>query len=454
MNLPGTVASNPATIAPNPVTRRTWMPRKILLFAVGTLGDLLPVIALGRRLRARGHAVTVTTHGSYRERIEAAGLHFAEHAAADPRKQMQAVQQQKSTRGLRGLRERLRLHLAPISPPNRAPLDHLVGLARSHDVLLSGYGLMRHAAEGVGIPFAQLALYPIHPTREYPHQLSRCRRSLGGALNRLTYWLVGQHFWRRERGWVNDWRASLGLAPLDWRGRPPTGAGPEIPFFYGFSPTVLPAPKDWPTAARITGFWFTEADPEWRPSDALQKFLAAGEPPGVLGFGSLVDRQSDQLLTIARAAARGCGRRLLVLSGWMPEMAGLSGSDFHQEEFVPLAWLLPRAALFIHHGGAGTLAEVLRAGTPSVTIPSSGEQRFWSWRLNAIGAAPPPLPRDQLTTERLTQALAEALNSPTMSARRPALAREITAEDGLEQAARRIDEWLVEAVPDRSAGGG
>ncbi len=433
------MTNSPTPSAP-PAAREPGPSRRILLFTVGTLGDLLPVIALGQRLRSLGHAVTVTTHGSYQARIEAAGLTFAEHAAADPRKQLQSVQHDKARRGRLG---RLLAHFAPVGAPDRGPLDHLVQLAREHDVLLSGYGLMRHAAEGAGIPFAQLGLYPLHATGAFPNQLTRCHRSLGGPLNRLTHWLVGQHFWRRERTWVNDWRAALKLGPLNLRGRPVRGVAPPVPCFYGFSPTVLPKPTDWPADVQVTGFWFTEAVPEWQPPEDLQRFLAAGEAPVVLGFGSLVDRQSDQLLSLARAAAQRQGRRLLVLSGWLPEMAPLAGDDFHRAEFVPLSWLLPRAALLIHHGGAGTLAEVLRAGTPSVTIPSSGEQRFWAWRLHAIGAAPAPLLREDLTADRLSVVLADALQSPALRERRQVLSQQITQEDGLGRAVRAIDAWLA-----------
>jgi UDP:flavonoid glycosyltransferase YjiC (YdhE family) len=50
---------------------------------------------------------------------------------------------------------------------------------------------------------------------------------------------------------------------------------------------------------------------------------------------------------------------------------------------IPHAWLLPRVAAVVHHGGAGTTAAGLSAGVPSIVTPScetrhSGRIGFWS----------------------------------------------------------------------------
>lgn len=49
---------------------------KVLLVALGSSGDVNPVIGLGRRLARRGHAVTVLGDVYYRRFIEETGLRF------------------------------------------------------------------------------------------------------------------------------------------------------------------------------------------------------------------------------------------------------------------------------------------------------------------------------------------------------------------------------------------
>src|SRR5262245_50946559 len=53
---------------------------RIVLATWGSLGDLHPYIAVGRALRARGHAVTLATCAMYRAKVEGEGLAFAPYA--------------------------------------------------------------------------------------------------------------------------------------------------------------------------------------------------------------------------------------------------------------------------------------------------------------------------------------------------------------------------------------
>src|SRR3954470_20650299 len=62
-------SGQPATSAP---TRS----RRIVLTAVGSLGDLHPYIALALGLKARGHEAVLATSACYRRKVEALGLGF------------------------------------------------------------------------------------------------------------------------------------------------------------------------------------------------------------------------------------------------------------------------------------------------------------------------------------------------------------------------------------------
>src|SRR5206468_2214143 len=50
--------------------------RRVVLTAIGSLGDLHPYIALALGLRARGHDAVVATSACYRQKVEALGLGF------------------------------------------------------------------------------------------------------------------------------------------------------------------------------------------------------------------------------------------------------------------------------------------------------------------------------------------------------------------------------------------
>ena len=50
---------------------------RIVIAAVGSLGDLHPSLAVARALAERGHSPVIATHPGYRARVAAAGLEFA-----------------------------------------------------------------------------------------------------------------------------------------------------------------------------------------------------------------------------------------------------------------------------------------------------------------------------------------------------------------------------------------
>src|SRR5262245_60062486 len=101
-----------------------------------------------------------------------------------------------------------------------------------------------------------------------------------------------------------------------------------------------------------TGTWVL-ADGTPLPAD-LEAFLEHGEPPILVGFGSMPAAAgvSRQLI----GAARATGRRILVSRGW----AGLdlidNAPDCMAVGDVSYDMLFPRVAAVIHHGGAGTTA--------------------------------------------------------------------------------------------------
>src|SRR3954451_20661100 len=51
-------------------------PRRIVLAAIGSLGDLHPYLAIALGLRERGHDVVMATSACYRQKIESLGLPF------------------------------------------------------------------------------------------------------------------------------------------------------------------------------------------------------------------------------------------------------------------------------------------------------------------------------------------------------------------------------------------
>jgi sterol 3beta-glucosyltransferase len=98
-------------------------------------------------------------------------------------------------------------------------------------------------------------------------------------------------------------------------------------------------------------------------------------------------------------------------------------------------------AAVVHHGGAGTTAAGLRAGIPSIIIPQSNDHFAWGRRLYELGVGSKPIPKKNLTGEKLADAVKFVSTKEIMEAAKD-LGVKIQGEKGAETAARIIIDCL------------
>jgi UDP:flavonoid glycosyltransferase YjiC (YdhE family) len=299
-----------------------------------------------------------------------------------------------------------------------------------------------HIAEKLDIPSIFALLQPFSRSRMMPSMIAP-ELPLGGGYNMLTHWISEQLIWQMLRPIINRWRRkSLGLPAMPWRGPFDHLYEQEMPYLYGFSPSVVPRPADWPAWHHISGYWFLDRDPAWVPPGALLRFLEAGPKPISIGFGSMTGRDTGKLLEIATQAIQQIGQRAILLGGWA-EVGSLDLPDtIFKIDAVPHDWLFPRMAAVVHHGGAGTTAAGLRAGVPSIVVPFFGDQPFWGRRVHALRVGPPPIQRKSLTAPKLAEAISSAVDDETIRNNAAVLGERIRAEDGVQSAVDFVTTYL------------
>jgi UDP:flavonoid glycosyltransferase YjiC (YdhE family) len=86
----------------------------------------------------------------------------------------------------------------------------------------------------------------------------------------------------------------------------------KIPYTYCWSPALIPKPNDWGEHIDISGFFFLDLAEQYKPSEDLAKFLAAGPPPVYIGFGSIVVDDPAALTKLIFDAVAKLGIRALV----------------------------------------------------------------------------------------------------------------------------------------------
>jgi len=411
----------------------------IALICLDTRGGVQPYIALGTGLQRHGHYVRIVAQENYRAMVHGYGLDF--HAIPG---NIENILDRKENRGAteKGF---LSAHLLIIRVFKQTITDWMreaVTGCQGCDLIIGGVGGMYigySIAEKMRIPFLQAHLQPVTATTAFPGIIMPWLWRMNcGCINRLSHYAVQQLFWQPFRMAVNHARRTvLNLPPASVWGR--IGhVDKEKLMLYGFSRHILPKPQDWPQQVHITGYWFMDTADSWIPSPELENFLRNGPPPVLVGFGSMTSDNREEFTDTIVSALKQAGVRGILVSGWGGLCQNNLSSDIFAVESLPYDRIFPRMAAVIHHGGAGTTAQALRCGIPSIIVPFTAEQPFWGETVWRLGAGPKPIPRSRLTSERLATAITGTIDNAAMKSVNHAIAEKISRENGVECAIEHI----------------
>ena len=416
---------------------------KILISTFGVRGDVQPYVALAVGLQRAGHRVTLATSDNFTEWIQAYGVNT--HPTRFSMQEYMQKPETQATLKSRNLIRQIRMMRDMMSQIAETPEAVWAAIQDADFVIQSptGTGALE-AASTRGIPAAFASPVPFAPTRAFPSFfLGPLRFSLGAGYNTLTHALMHRLLWTGMGGpMTNPLRKKLGLRA--WRSYGELlahGRSLGTPMLYGFSAHVLPKPADWDEYQRITGYWFLEAQPDWSPHAAMDllRFLDSGPPPVYVGFGSMSQGNPEHQTRLTLRALELSGQRGVLATGWGGIARHAAPPNVLYVDDVPHAWLFPRMAAVIHHGGAGTTGAGLRAGVPSIITAFVTDQAAWADRVVKLGVGPRVPGIKQLTAEKLAEAIQIAVTDSTLRARAMALGEKIRAEDGVRAAVAIIE---------------
>lgn len=395
----------------------------MLLGAFGDPGHAFPMIALGRALAARGHHVTLQTWRRWQQDVEAEGLDFAPApeyqvfpSGPEPLDFYEAV-----------------VHAAVDTRPLVRELQPDVVVA---DILTLAPAL---AAELEGRPYATLIphVYP-HGAPESPIY------SLGARMPRTA---AGRSFWRQaqravepglERGRreLNDTRARLGLAPLDYVHN---GISRQLALVATFP--QLEYPRTWPANVHVVGPLM------WEPPAREVDLPVGGGSSGVAPDAPLVliapSTAQDSEHKLLRAALRGLAdapvRVLATYNRRLPPRALSVPDNARIVEWVSYSRTMPKCDLVVCHAGHGTLVRALSSGCAVVACPAVGDMNENAARLDWAGAGV-RVPRRFVTPRVLRLAVERALGEQAIRERARELAWWSNGHDPGTAAARLVEE--------------
>lgn len=387
---------------------------RFLVAAFGDPGHVFPAIALGRALSARGHEATIETWEERRAAVEGAGLGFAAaeeyrmFPPPDPDSE-EGAHAAEAARALLPLLEEMQPHAVVSDILTLAPAlaAELAGVPRAT--------LIPHIYPVVepGLPFFAVGLQP--PRTPLGRSVWRAGQR---ALN------VGLEQGRRD---LNRQRARLGLPPTE---RFHGGISPELALVGTFP--QLEYPRRWPAGVEVTGPLSFEV-----PHPEIE--LPPGDAPLVLVAPSTAHDSGNHLVrTALTALAEEPVRVVATTNRVVPQTPIEVPGNALLVDWLSYSQLMPAASLVISHGGHGTVARALSAGTPLLVSPFIGDMSETAMRVSWAGTGL-SLPWRLCRPAPLRWAARRILDDPSFARRAAELAAWAEANDGAARSAELVE---------------
>ena len=417
---------------------------RITLLSLGSRGDVQPFVALATGLQKTGrHKVRIAAPDNFESLAKEYSLDFFP-IGVDSKNMLGPGGIDPGQNMLLWFWEVVRM----IKPLTSLIMENTWQACQDSEFIIysmMGFGAY-HAAEKLGVPCSLASPIPgFAPTKAYPNPNSLFPSlPLGGGYNLLTHLLSLQLFQLFTGPFINRWRREkLHIHPIPF-GKYPNFQMDDrpLPILGCYSPLVSPKPQDWGDNFHVCGYWFLDPAPNWQPPAQLISFLESGPPPVYIGFGSMANRSSHKMTRLLVEALELSKQRGVLAAGWGGlDQAHLPDNIFAVDS-IPHAWLFPRMAAVVHHGGAGTTAAGLRAGVPSILVPHMGDQPFWAERVRELGVGPPPIPYKKLQAGRLSETIIAATKDQILQKRAVDLGKKIRTEDGVARTIEVIEGYM------------
>jgi rhamnosyltransferase subunit B len=415
---------------------------QFLITAIGSHGDVHPMVGLGACLASRGHDVKIITNPYFADVVSSAGLTMLPVGTVDEYlsisqhpdlwhavKGTRLIMKRVAGGLLRRLYEVLRSQFIAGSTvlcahgldlASRVAGNRLGAPVASIDFAPSMYWSLHDSPRLKGMPFGSRAPRIVKRIQFWATDVLFIKSLLDVELNGLRRELGLQPVTRVFSRWLHDTNLVLGLFP-DWFG---------------------PPQPDWPSNLRLVGFPLWDTPAATGLSEEIQAFLAAGTPPIAFSPGS-ANTADREFFAEAVAACVLSGRRGILLTQHAGQLPPNLPPNVRHFGFIPLSKLLPHTAALVHHGGIGNCAQGLTAGVPHLVRPMAFDQFDNARRLTRLGVGE-ELTRRQFrgpiiaaSLERLLSSAQVAENRRTLAAKCHRAAAFDAACDALEELATR-----------------
>jgi Glycosyl transferases, related to UDP-glucuronosyltransferase len=390
---------------------------KISIVVYDTRGGVQPMLALAVGLLKKGHDVVFCANPENEKLVTSYQCPFIPFGP-NIRQQLKACAAAKKSPDSFSSAKGLKNEIAK-------QIELLPAIIQGSDLVLASgivFGV-RSAAEIANIPFRMVIFYPsaLGPGKD------------GSFAERLKYKMGLTILNAFLKGTINKKRKEAGIAPLK-----------NIVKYFGgehiivASDAILNQVQEGVRATYTqTGYMFLP--PLQGLPDEVERFIASGNPPVFISFGSNPIADPDKLTDIFEEVSRKTNQRLIISRGWA-ELAHVNSSpDILYVDDMPFEMLFPKMAAVVHHGGSGTMAYVAKAGIPQVAFPYMFDQFENRKTIVTLGLGPQSCDFKKISAQVLIAVINECISNDTYRKNAFEIAQKLQDSKGLESTIALIE---------------
>ena len=398
---------------------------KIAIASWGSRGEIEPCIAVGRELQGRGHEVRLALPPDLVGFGETAGLPAVAYGheletLLDPYRDFWTCLFR--TPWKLGELTHVWHEISEQIAQGRKEINAtLASLADGADLLFTGMNYEEAAANVA--EFADVPLVVLHwfPFRANGRLVPFLPASLCRLAMRAFWWLS----WRGTKKDEDVQRQELGLpqATRPWQQRIDERRLLEIQAYDEVCfPGLATEWAEWngrrPFVGSLTLESPTHAD------DEVASWIDQGTPPIFFGFGSIPVECPVETVSMISAACAELGQRALICSGCSDFSRVPQFEHVKVTGGVNMAATFPACRAVVHHGGAGTTAVGMRAGTPTLILSTDLNQALWGATVKRLKVG--TTRRFSATTQRSLVEDLRTILAPRYAARAKEIAAQMT----------------------------
>ena len=412
----------------------------ITILCSGSRGDFQPYIALAQELKKLGKDVRITASKSFEGFIKSYGIDVypieadIETLKVDPKLLKDAGSSDNPLKMLLTFNKMKEYGIYTVT-------DYYSACEGSELIIYHpGCTIGYFAAQKFGIPSVLASPFPMHKTKEYLSVVMYGKTQSNARTKKISYTMLQGMLWMASKSSVKCfWKKKFGEAPSDFGCPFERHTDKKHPAIVSCSNFVFKRPEDWNKNIHQNGYWFVEEPCIYTPTNELAAFLKVGEKPIYIGFGSMTSIEKHEgLAEMAVEAIVKNGKRGIICGMGKPSNLP---KNIIAIDSIPHSWLFERVSAVCHHGGAGTTAAGFKAGVPSIIIPFSNDQFAWAHKAYDLGVGAKPIPKKELTSDKLAAAIEFALTDK-IAANARSLGKKIAAENGARESAKIIVKCL------------